>query len=114
MTPLAGRREALGCSLCSDTNLYLIASYRNRFASGAAPEGTPRNLTKDSWTQKNFNCQRTSDADGIHGTVAAFLRRARRPGEMCGGGEPERSDRMVELIGIEPTTSGLQSPRSPS
>jgi hypothetical protein len=69
--------------------------------------------------RKNLNFQRTAEASASGGAVAAF-----RPGPTTArtnlliwsglGSTDELLALTVELIGIEPTTSGLQSPRSPS
>ena len=56
--------------------------------------------------RKNLNFQR--------GRLSRAVRHCGRgPSELTLGGKLVEGQR-VELIGIEPTTSGLQSPRSPS
>ena len=54
---------------------------------------------------------------GFEDPTPACFEPAAREGQnekSCRGARAPPETRVVELIGIEPTTSGLQSPRSPS
>ena len=67
--------------------------------------------THRTWTQKDIRLPKTAGTDPTPACSEPAALKGRIKTFSAQGAEETG---LVELIGIEPTTSGLQSPRSPS